>query len=59
MNRYAAIFECWQARLTDHVSGNTCSLVSFDKIFFCEAVNHKMVIHTKDSVLECYIKLRN
>ncbi len=36
--------------------GNTCSLLAFDNIFFCEAVNHKMMIHTRDEVFECYLK---
>ena len=36
--------------------GNTCSLVAYDDIFFCEAVNHKMIINTKDTVFECYFK---
>lgn len=36
--------------------GNTCSLLAFDNIFFCEAVNHKMMIHTRDEVFECYFK---
>lgn len=36
--------------------GNGCRFVFFEDIFYCEAANHKMVIHTKDTVHECYFK---
>lgn len=38
--------------------GNTCRAVLLREIYYCEAVNHKMHIHRKNSVLECYMKMQ-
>lgn len=37
--------------------GNTCKSVSLQDILYCEAVNHKINIHTKTGIQECYFKI--
>lgn len=37
--------------------GNTYKSVPFDDLYYCEAVNHKVVIHAKGTVIDCHMKL--
>lgn len=45
-------------RLVVFSKGNACWSVYLHDIYFCEAANHKLYIHTKSRVLECSWKLK-
>lgn len=36
---------------------NGCKSIPLKDIFYCETINHKMFIHTKDNIIEHYIKM--
>lgn len=37
--------------------GNTCKAISLDDILYCEAVNHKLNIHTQTNTHDCSFKI--
>lgn len=37
--------------------GNMCKYLYYKEIYYCEAINHKIEIHTRDATYQCYLKM--